>query len=84
MEALDHMRNIGKEMKIKLLSIGIRSSKDLIRLGSKEVFMQLKERYPNVCLVHLYVLQGAIDNVDYDKLSEEVKSDLKQFSDSLK
>ncbi|MGX8834519.1 TfoX/Sxy family DNA transformation protein [Amedibacillus sp. YH-ame6] len=84
MEALDHMRNIGKEMKIKLLSIGIRSSKDLIRLGSKEVFMQLKERYPNVCLVHLYVLQGAIDNIDYDKLSEEVKSDLKQFSDSLK
>lgn len=84
MEALDHMRNIGKEMKIKLLSIGIRSSKDLIRLGSKEVFMQLKERYSNVCLVHLYVLQGAIDNIDYDKLCEEVKSDLKQFSDSLK
>lgn len=84
MEALDCMLNIGKEMKKKLLSIGIRSSKDLIRLGSKEVFMQLKERYPNVCLVHLYVLQGAIDNVDYDKLSEEVKSDLKQFSDSLK
>ncbi len=64
MEKLDSMLNIGQEMKMKLLSIGIRSSEDLIRLGSKEVFFRLKERYPNVCLVHLYVLQGAIDNIE--------------------
>ena len=61
MESLDNMLNIGKEMKRKLFSIGVRSSEDLIRLGSKEVFSQLKEQYPNVCLVHLYALQGAID-----------------------
>ena len=84
MESLDNMLNIGKEMKRKLFSIGVRSSEDLIRLGSKEVFFQLKEQHPNVCLVHLYALQGAIDNVDYDKLPEEVKLDLKQYSDSLK
>ena len=84
MESLDNMLNIGKEMKTKLFSIGVGSSEDLIRLGSKEVFCQLKKQYPNVCLVHLYALQGAIDNIDYDKLPNEVKLDLKQFSDSLK
>lgn len=42
MESLDNMLNIGKEMKRKLFSIGVRSSEDLIRLGSKEVFSQLK------------------------------------------
>ena len=84
MESLDNMLNIGKEMKAKLYSIGVTSSQDLIRLGSKEVFVQLKERYPNVCLVHLYALQGAINHIDYDKLSDEVKFDLKQFSDRLK
>ena len=52
--------------------------------GSKEVFLQLKEQHPNVCLVHLYALQGAIDHVDYDKLPDEVKLDLKQFSDRIK
>lgn len=78
------MLNIGKEMKSKLFSIGIRSSKDLIQVGSKEAFRQLKERYSNVCLVHLYALQGAIDNMEYDKLTDEVKLDLKQFNDSLK
>ena len=84
MESLDNMLNIGKEMKRKLFSIGGRSSEDLIRLGSKEVFLQLKKQHPNVCLVHLYALQGAIDNVDYDKLPDEVKRDLKQFHDRIK
>lgn len=84
MTNVDGMLNIGKEMKEKLFSIGIRSSQDLIQIGSKEVFRQLKERYPNVCLVHLYALQGAILNVDYDKLPDEVKLDLKEFSDCLK
>ena len=84
MHKLDSMLNIGKEMKIKLFSIGIRSSEDLIQLGSKQVFAQLKDRYPNVCLVHLYAIQGAIDNIKFDKLSDETKLDLKQFYDSLK
>lgn len=84
MQSLDSMLNIGKEMKTKLFSIGVRSQEDLIRLGSKEVFKQLKEQYSNVCLVHLYALQGAVDNIGYDKLPEEVKLDLKQFNESLK
>lgn len=81
---LDTMLNIGKELKAKLFSIDVSSSDELIRIGSKEVFRQLKERYPNVCLVHLYALQGAIDHIDYNKLSDEVKLDLKKFSDDLK
>lgn len=84
MAKLDSMINIGKEIKMKLMSIGINSSEDLVRIGSKEAFFQLKVRYPNVCLVHLYTLQGAIDNVEYTQLSDGVKHDLKKYSDSLK
>ena len=75
MESLDNILHIVKEIERKLFSIGVRSSEDLIRLGSKEVFSQLKEQYPNVCLVHLYAMQGAIDTVDYDKLPDQVKRD---------
>lgn len=84
MKNLDSMVNIGKEMKTKLFSIGVSSAEDLIRLGSKEVFRQLKEQYPNVCLVHLYALQGAIINIDYNKLPDELKLDLKRYNDNLK
>lgn len=84
MKNLDSMVNIGKEMKTKLFSIGVSSAEDLIRLGSKEVFRQLKEQYPNVCLVHLYALQGAILDIDYNKLPDELKLDLKRYNDNLK
>jgi DNA transformation protein len=81
---LTSMRNIGKEISKKLNTIGICSAEELMQIGSKEAFLSLKTRYPNVCLVHLYTLQGAIDDIDYNKLPEETKLDLKKFSDQLK
>ena len=52
--------------------------------GGKEAFAHLKAIYPKVCLVHLYALQGAIDEVEYNQLSEELKAELKEYSDGLK
>lgn len=46
--------------------------------------MLLKQEYPNVCLVHLYALEGAITNMEFHCLSEEKKKELKEFSDFLK
>lgn len=84
MAELSSMPNIGKEIEKKLISVGIGSAEELTKLGSKEAFLRLKTRYPNVCLVHLYTLQGAIDGTEYNRLSDEVKRDLKCFSDELK
>lgn len=84
MPDLTSMTNIGKEMARKLKAVGIDTSEKLIEIGSKEAFFKLKETYPNVCLVHLYVLEGAISNTEYNALSEEKKKELKKFSDSLK
>lgn len=84
MAELASMRNIGKEMEKKLKTIGIFTAEELIQTGSKEAFFHLKMRFPNVCLVHLYTLQGAIDNVEYNQLADEVKRDLKRFSDEQK
>ncbi len=84
MSELMDMMNIGKEMAKKLTAVGIDSSEKLIRTGSKQAFLQLKQEYPNVCLVHLYVLEGAITNTEFNCLSEEKKKELKEFSDFLK
>jgi len=81
---LVEMKNIGAEMQRKLNTIGIHTADDLTQLGSKETFVRLKPQFPEICLVHLYSLQGAIENTDFNKLSNETKSDLKVFSDSLK
>ena len=84
MSELTNMMNIGKEMAKKLKTVGIDSSEKLIQTGSKQAFLQLKQEYPNVCLVHLYTLEGAITNVEFNCLSEETKTELKEFSDFLK
>lgn len=83
MAGLTSMMNIGKEMEKKLASIGIESSEELMEAGAKNAFLRLKQKYPNVCLVHLYTLEGAIHNIKYDSLSEDKKRELKEFSDFL-
>lgn len=84
MSELTSMMNIGKEMEKKLVSVGIDSAEKLIETGSKQSFLKLKETYPNVCLVHLYTLEGAISNIEFNSLSEDKKKELKEFSDFLK
>lgn len=84
MAELTSMMNIGKEMAKKLETVGIDSSEKLLEAGSKQAFFQLKERYPQICLVHLYALEGAIQNTEFNSLSEDKKKELKEFSDFLK
>ncbi len=84
MAELTTMANIGREMARKLKSVGIRSAEELTQAGSKQAFFQLKTLYPQVCLVHLYALEGAIQGVEFNSLSKEQKRDLREFSDCLK
>ncbi len=71
MTELTSMRNIGKELERKLKIIGIKSAEDLKQLGSKETFFRLKQKFPEICLVHLYTLERAITNTNFNELSEE-------------
>lgn len=84
MPDLTTMKNIGKEMSRKLTAVGIRSPEELTAAGAKEAYLRLKLLYPSVCLVHLYVLEGAVRDVDYNRLPDEVREDLRAFSDYLK
>ena len=80
---LSSLRNIGKEMENKLRAVGITTANELREIGCDEAFVRLKLRYPNVCLVHMYALEGAISDVEYNELSEDVKQRLKIFCDNL-
>ncbi len=84
MTELTSMTNIGREMAQKLASVGIGSAEELIRTGAEQAFLQLKGKYPNVCLVHLYALEGAVCNQEFNSLPESRKKELKEFSDFLK
>lgn len=84
MAELTSMMNIGREMARKLKSVGIGSAEELVRAGAEQAFLKVKEKYPSVCLVHLYALEGAVCNKEFNTLSESRKRELKEFSDFLK
>lgn len=81
MTELTSMKNIGRAISEKLTAVGIDTAEKLIETGAKQAFLKLKAAYPQVCLVHLYALEGAIENVEFCHLSEETKRELKAFSD---
>jgi len=84
MTELTSLRNIGKELEKKLKAVDISTAEELKSIGSKEAFVRLKLRDPYICLVHLYALEGAISDIDFNQLAEDTKKDLKKYSDSFK
>lgn len=84
MAELTSMVNIGAEMARKLATVGIHTPQQLAAEGAEGAFFRLKAVFPQVCLVHLYALEGAVRDVDFNALPPETKADLKEFSDALK
>ena len=84
MAELTSMMKSGREMARKLTSVGIGSAEELMAAGAEQAFLKLKKAYPGVCLVHLYALEGAISQTEYNSLSPDRKTELKALSDSLK
>ena len=82
MAELTSMMNIGREMARKLASVGVDSPEKLVELGSKHAFFRIKERYPQVCLVHLYALEGAVQDVEFNSLPPDRKRELKRSATS--
>ena len=83
MQKLTDLQNIGREMERKLAAVGIDSPGKLVETGAEQAFFRLKTAYPEVCLVHLYALEGAGFGMAYKRLPEGRKKELKAFSDSL-
>jgi DNA transformation protein len=83
MTELTSLRNIGKELEKKLKAVDIKTAEELKSVGSEEAFIRIKLQYPKVCLVHLYALEGAVSDTEYNQLQEDVKQRLKSISDKF-
>ncbi len=84
MAELTAMRNIGKEMARKLAAVGIETPERLAQTGAEEAFFRMKAVFPEICLVHLYALEGAVQDVEFNSLPPDRKRELKAFSDQLR
>ena len=75
---LSSLRNLGGRSEQWLNDIGVFTRSDLERIGSVEVYRILKERGYPVTLNLVWGIEGALADVDWRELSEEMKASLRQ------
>jgi DNA transformation protein len=73
------MPNIGKELEKKLLVVDISSPEELLKLGSREAFLRIRNIDDSACYNMLCALEGAIQGIRWHGLSPEVKTELKEY-----
>ena len=79
MGELAKLPNIGKTVEAQLVQVGIDSADELKRIGAKEAWLKIQEIDESACIHRLMALEGAIQGVKKNMLSDEVKEDLKEF-----
>lgn len=84
MGELSKLVNIGKVLEEQLNQVGINTTDELINIGSKEVWLKIKEVDESACMNRLMALEGAIQNIRWHDLSEDDKNNLKDFYNSFK
>lgn len=70
------IKNMGPKSTEWLNDIGIFTVEDIEREGVIAVYQRLKASRPGISRVMLYALQGAVMNLHWNHLPDEVKADL--------
>ena len=79
MGKLSKLPNIGKVVEAQLNQIGIITEDDLKSIGAKQAWLKIQEIDESACINRLLALESAIQGVKKTELSDDVKSDLKEF-----
>lgn len=79
MGELSKLPNIGKTVEEQLIRAGIYTAEKLKETGAKAAWLKIREFDESACIHRLLALEGAIEGVKKTMLSDEVKSDLKEF-----
>lgn len=79
MSELAKLPNIGKVVEEQLNEVGIETVEQLRETGSKLCWLKIKAIDDSACINRLYALEGAIQGIRWHHLSDEIKSELKEF-----
>jgi len=80
MEVLTRMQNIYKEVEMKLVQSGILTYAELMKGGSKNAIIRIREYDVGAYLSIHSGMERAIREICWHDLSINVKSDLREFS----
>jgi DNA transformation protein len=78
------LKNFGPKSAEWLAAVGVHTLEDVERLGVVETYLRVKAAFPNrVSLNMLWGLQGAVMEIPWNQIPEDIKQDLlKQVKDA--
>lgn len=78
-DELTRLPNIGDELARQLRAVGIESAEQLRTVGAKEAWLRILGMDDSACIMRLRGLEGAVQGIRKNDLSDAVKADLKAF-----
>lgn len=79
MGELAELPNIGKVVEKQLNEVGIFTTDELLKEGSKSAWLKIKAIDDSACINRLYGLEGAIRGIRWHNLPPHIKEELKEF-----
>jgi DNA transformation protein len=74
---MSKLRNLGAKSSEWLAAVGVHSLEDVERLGVVETYLRVKAAFPDrVSLNMLWGLQGALMEIPWNQIPEDIKQDL--------
>ncbi len=78
MKFVADMKNLGPKSASWLSAVDICLEDDLISIGPVDAYLLVKARYPEANLNLLWALYGAVNDREWNRISDEEKEDLKE------
>lgn len=78
MDELASLKNIGTKTAQWLTEVGINTPQELHAIGAVEAWKRLEATPHKLSLVGLYALQGAILDIHWNALPDDMKADLRR------
>jgi DNA transformation protein len=79
MKSVRELRNIGPRSAEWLEAVGIHTEADLVALGAAAAYRRVKADFPDrVTLNLLWSLEGALLDIPWNELPEDIKEDLRR------
>ena len=79
MGQLSELPNIGKEVERQLNKVGIFTYDELNNIGSEQAWLKIQEIDASAGINRLLAMEGAIQGIKKTELSQECKTELKDF-----
>jgi DNA transformation protein len=83
MNTLTDLPNVGKVLESNLKEAGICTPEKLREIGAKEAFLRIRMIDPTACIHMLYGIEGAVEGIRDNFLSDSTKKELREFYRSL-